>query len=357
MPAKDRPVEVTPAVLLAEVWSLPAPPAVWITAGSATGKEIARLVGPSGPVCLRRYPAGTSPQWLAALHQAVSYLERQGFELFPHFQESEQGETLVRHTGRWCDLTPWIDDPALPPDQLSPSQLSNLGAAVARLHQAGQGAPGPAVRFDWLAGPLLRTQQLAWDPVARGKDPWQPLENVSGYFRSVDLASVPERSAEEVAAIVAAAIAAIHWLEPEGSIATLAAEAPTLTHGDLWPDHVRFAGDEVSAVLDLDTLALRPPLGDLAALCGDFGEWDRDRCQAILAGYHQHREINPECLPEIPRLGALRALGVLRAHLRDWLDPNRPPGRSQRLLAGPVPYWRDQLRRLATTDSREFGKS
>jgi hypothetical protein len=58
----------------------------------------------------------------------------------------------------------------------------------------------------------------------------------------------------------------------------------------------------------------------------------------------------------LPRLATLRTLGVLRARLRSWLEARvrsaAPPS-----LAGPIPYWRNQLRVLVALDPEEFGRA
>ena len=212
----------------------------------------------AGLLYLRRYPKSISASWLAAVHEAVGYLERHGFTLFPRFIPNEVGEPLVHHGRHWYDLAEWASGAIVSAEQLTEEQLANLGEAIARLHQAGEGASGPPVRFDWLSGRSAETLHLAWDPVARGKDGWQNPENLSAFF--APLAGDERVATNEVARqVVTAADETLRWLGPEAGIQPLAAEPPTLTHGDLWPEHVRYQGAEVVALLDLDTLALRPP--------------------------------------------------------------------------------------------------
>jgi len=361
---KDQYAEVEPAVVLAEAWDVQAPSAVWIDDRSFTGKAIARLDAATGPLCLRRLPPGTSPAWLEATHAAVAVLERRGFDLFPHVLPTDLGETVVRHSGQHYDLASWAPGEVLGGEDLSSEHLTNLGAAIARLHRAGAGATGRGVpsapRFDWLNERQRLTQRLAWDPLARGKNPWQKVENLAAFFDGLDAGRLGESDgtsqlAWDARGVEDVALAALRWLDRVGSsIAELSSDSPTLTHGDLWSDHVRFSGSNVTALLDPDTLAVRPPLGDLAALCADFGQWDAARCAAILAGYRRHRPVRRAAVAALPRLGALRTLGVLRERLQEWLAAvgRGEPGAA---LRGPIGYWCGQLRTLSTIEPAEFG--
>src|SRR5262249_62374571 len=124
-------------------------------------------------------------------------------------------------------------------------------------------------------------------PVRRGKDAWQRPETLATFFAPLADPDATTQSDETARSIVEVANAALRWLDQAPPAADLVADPPTLTHGDLWPDHVRFGDAEVSGLLDLDTLALRPPLGDLAALCADFALWDLGRCRAVIQGYRR----------------------------------------------------------------------
>jgi Ser/Thr protein kinase RdoA (MazF antagonist) len=340
-----------PAELAREVWGLDAAPAMWEGERSFTGKVFARLVGQSGTYYLRRLPDGTAFGWLEAIHDAVAFLDRNGFSLFPRFEPTETGETAARFGGQLYDLTRWVEGAPPRVADLDAAALGELGAAIARLHLAGQGAPGPRVRFDWLTERQRLTLRLAWDPTPCGKDPWQDPANLATYFDSL---VIPDEAAPEARAVVDEARAALARLERAGTSAPPepADEPVTLTHGDLWADHVRYSDGRVSALLDPDTLALRSPRGDVAALCADFGLWQPGRCRALLAGYRAHRPLDRAAVASLPRLAALRTLGVLRARLRAWLASDGARGPAP--LAGPLPYWRDQLHLLTGLDPDAF---
>lgn len=342
--------DIAPDTLVREAWQYGVGPAVWAGGDSFSGKTFARLESVTGPLFLRRLPFGTSGRWLQAVHDAAAFVERRGFTLFPRFLATENGETAVRHSGFWFDLTPWAPGEVVQAADMTADQLANLSEAVATLHLVGANAPGPPVRFDWLTTQQSRQLHLAWDPVPRGKSAWQHVENLVAFFTSLEL---PVAAPDEVRAVVDAASAALRWLRQHGSIDLLASEPSTLAHGDLWSDHVRFAGSDVTAVLDLDTLAVRPPAGDLAALCADFGLWDSGRCAVVLNGYRRRRPVSAGVVAELPALGALRALGVLRQLISVWLEASDQPGRDASLV-GPISHWCTQLHTVAEIDPRAF---
>ena len=346
----ERLIDTAPAVLLREAWEIGAPPMAWITNRSSLGKAFARLETSGGPLYARRYPVGISSQWLAAVHDAVDGLTDRGFDLIPAFIPTPGGETVVRHVGSYYDLSAWAVG-----DRFStgPSfeRLANLGSAVARLHLAGREAKGPPIRLDWLSPRHLVVQKLAWDSIPRGKDSWLNLELLQSFFEPLarDEEIARDRRTRSVVGVATAALAVIDRFGPP----TPDADPPTLTHGDLRIDHVRFQGHRATALLDLDTLGLRPPAGDLAALCADFAEWDLARCAAILDGYRRHHPVSSSTLASLPHLATLRTLGVLRERLRAWLDPERR-GTPDASLEGPVPHWCDQLRTLIGLDLTAF---
>jgi Ser/Thr protein kinase RdoA (MazF antagonist) len=344
----ERLIDTLPAVLLREAWEIGAPPMLWITNRSYHGKAFARLESGDGPLCLRRYPVGTSPQWLRAIHQAVDELASRGFELIPPFIPTPRGETVVRHVGSYYDLSPWIDGDRYTPGPYF-DRLASLCEAIGRLHQAGRGAKSPPVRLDWLSPRHLEIQKLAWDSVARGRDSWHDPANLAAFFEPLSRSEAVAGDAR-ARSLVETATAALDWIG-RANLPAQDDNPETLTHGDLWIDHVRFAGARVLALLDHDTLGLRPPAGDLAALCGDFAEWDLAACAAILDGYRRHYLVSE--LGGLPRLAALRAVGVLRERLRAWLDPARR-NTVEGSLEGPVQHYRSQLRTLMALDLAAF---
>jgi hypothetical protein len=74
-----------------------------------------------------------------------------------------------------------------------------------------------------------------------------------------------------------------------------------------------------------------------------------------MAGYRNARGVTPDRVAALPRLGGMRVLGILRERLRAWSDPDQR-GKPEASLAGPVPYWLDQLRTLMALDLKAFAR-
>ena len=97
----------------------------------------------------------------------------------------------------------------------------------------------------------------------------------------------------------------------------LAANAPTLVHGEFYPSNVLLAGDRVVAV-DWETAALGPGALDLAALVTG---WDDDGQQRIVEAYGV---VDPVTLDQARLALALRWIGWQAAwtpppeHRHDW---------------------------------------
>jgi Ser/Thr protein kinase RdoA (MazF antagonist) len=246
------------------------------------------------------------------------------------------------------DLSEWPAGVAVAPTDLSLNQLANLGAAIGKLHGAGRGAPGPSVRFDWLSPRQSSIQRLAWDPTPRGRDPWQQPDSLRAFYSELERNHLVID--DQLAAVRDLALAALDALDRMGAASP---HGVTLTHGLLTPSRVNFGAADVVAILDPDTLALRPPSGDLAALCAEFGQWDTRRCGAVLAGYRQHQVLPSEAIRGLPRLAVLRTLGALRERLR--LVGETPSGIEPGAGAGAaIPVAVDQLRTLIALDVVAF---
>ena len=57
-----------------------------------------------------------------------------------------------------------------------------------------------------------------------------------------------------------------------------------LCHGDLWPAHAHFRGDDFAGFTDFEAMAFAPPSLDLAQLVAHFGGWE---IRAELVGYYE----------------------------------------------------------------------
>ncbi len=203
------------------------------------------------------------------------------------------GEALRHLAGRHAAITTFLE--GVWPRRVLPSHCRPLGAALARLHMAGQGfAPARpnALGPDAWAG-LLADSRARADEVQPG------------------LGAELERA---LAGILAAWPAGL----PQGHI-----------HADLFPDNVFFLDHDVSGLIDFyfactDALAYDISVC-LNAWCfepaTDFAGWQFNvtKARLLLAGYESVRPLTHAERAALPVLARGAALRFLLTRLYDWL--------------------------------------
>jgi Ser/Thr protein kinase RdoA (MazF antagonist) len=330
---EDAPLDINPRAVLRAGWGLDVPEPEWNTAG-VKGKALARVRASGMDLCLRRYPADTDPTWLAGLHRVQQELAQKGFQLLPALRRTPGDQTVLSFEGRLYELTDWAPGQHQVNGTHSLVQLEHLGAAIARLHKAGAGLEPPPA-------------DLGPDGSGISDPSWwiadtQRIGSLVEFFRSTFLADEFLRS--RMGAEVGAALEVLDGTADFGLV------DQTITHGDLWSEHVLYEGEEVSAVLDVDGLNRRPAWDDVAALLADFADFDPTRSRACLAGYRSVRPLDETALAVIPRAWLARTLAVLRQRI-DWHQNGL-----HRLdaLAGPTPRWIRQLVLLVGLEHSDF---
>ena len=196
------------------------------------------------------------------------------------------------------------------------------GAALARLHQAGEGftlsranALGPA---GWK--PLVEICQLHGDGVEPGLGGL-----IAGSFASINAA----------------------WPDLPGGV----------IHADLFPDNVLFMKDEVSGVIDFYFACNDMFAYDLAVMLNSWcfesdGSYNITKGQALTAAYRAVRPLGDAEIATMPTLMQGAALRFLLTRLFDWVhhDPNA--------LASPKDpreYSKKLRFHLKVKDAREYG--
>jgi len=127
-------------------------------------------------------------------------------------------------------------------DVADPAAVRSAGACLARVHAALAQAPTELVAALAVAPPGLAGATAATEPRAQ----------VAGWLAGHDPGHVPEASRRLASLLEAAPV-----LD----------DAPQLVHGDFRAANVLVRGTEVAAVLDLDEVALRHRVADLAQAC------------------------------------------------------------------------------------------
>lgn len=218
------------------------------------------------------------------------------------------GDTVLRCCERPALLVPRL--PGAHVEQPQAAQCAAVGGALARLHR--------------LPPDLPRREGAEPDDRLRALLDWLPPDQ-----------PVLARAARQRVA---------RWLDR--------ADAPTLTHADLFRDNALFDGERLTGLLDFYNAGHGDPLYDLAVAINDWcvdaaGEPQPALQRAMLEGYRSERALTDADLAALPE-----ALAV--AALRFWLS--RRASENQQALAGagskdPAPFARLYQRRVAALDA------
>jgi homoserine kinase type II len=192
-----------------------------------------------------------------------------------------EGRGYHVHRGLFVSAFPWVDGGHRAPHQVTRDDARAVGAALAKLHAAGDDFAGPrrAGIYTW---PHIRAR---FDGFRGSGDP--------------ALAHAIEILADEFA-----------WLDAHA--AERAAARTGVIHGDLFRDNVLWDDDGLRAILDFEQASAGSLVYDLAVTLNDWA-WDAgpraDVARALVAGYQEMRPLEPAeriALPIEVRAAAVR---------------------------------------------------
>lgn len=240
-----------PSDVLKRGWGAKWPNDGWSDGGAdVTGKLIARVETPRGPLCLRCYPPRADRDWLASLHRVVDDVASRGFQQFPRFIPGAAGSTLIALDERLYDLSTWAEGAPRPLGGYSESDLESIGATLGSLHSAGVDVDPPIPFFS--VG-----REARWEP-----EHWLDASACERLRQDVkSYAQDPRLRADSVGRVVADAFAGLVIRDVVGSCGPR-----TITHLDLTRVHFYFSPTNVTTLLDVDLLDRRGAGVDVAAM-------------------------------------------------------------------------------------------
>lgn len=203
------------------------------------------------------------------------------------------GRALRELCGRPASIVTFLNGMSV--RRITPAHCGELGAALAALHQAGQGFP--RARDNALS--LTGWRKLFADTRARADEVRPGL--------AADIATELETLAD-------------YWPSdlPSGVI-----------HADLFPDNVFFRGDKLSGLIDFyfacnDFFAYDIAICINAWCFENTGPFNATKARALLSGYERVRPLLRDELVALPLLCRGSALRFLLTRLYDWF--NHSPG-------------------------------
>jgi homoserine kinase type II len=242
---------------------------------------------------------------LQFIQAVLWHVHQEGFPLVPLPLETTRHAGYVSHAGHLWELTPWMPGRADYHDRPSRPRLTAAMQALAGFHQAAASfplpdaapAPSPGICQRWEQ--LQELEQGGLERLRRSVNAslWPELAQ-----RSQELLSLVPRGLPRVSALLSQALSLHVPLCP--------------CIRDIWHDHVLFAGDEVSALIDFGALRPESVATDAARLLGslvadDAGGWT--------AGLDAYQVIRPLSAGERQLVTAFDSSGVLLSGLH-WIQ-------------------------------------
>lgn len=250
----------------------------------------------------------------------MEHLAAQGLSC-PLPVRARDGQNLNPLSGRIAAITTFL--PGVWPRRVLAEHCEPLGAALAKLHLAGEGF-----------APKRKN--------ALGPDAWHGLLQ-----KSLD-------GADQVQVGLGAELAAML----DGIVANWPANLPVgHIHADLFPDNVFFLDGKISGLIDFYFAATDIYAYDVA-ICLNAWCFERDfsfnitKSRALLRGYMAHRPLGDAEAAALPVLAQGAAMRFLLTRLYDWL--NTPPG-ALVTRKDPLDYYRRLRFHNSAQDASAYG--
>ncbi len=274
----------------------------------------------AGDFILTLYEKRVEPADLPWFLGLMEHLARHGLSC-PLPVRARDGVALRRLAGRHAAITTFL--PGVWPRRVRVEHCAPVGAALARLHLAGDGYAAERAN-------------------ALGPASWAPLLARIGDGAE----SVRAGLGAELAAALEHLLAAWPTSLPRGHI-----------HADLFPDNVFFLGGQVSGLIDFYFAATDLLAYDVAiclnAWCFEAdGACNVTKARALLRGYQQIRPLALAERAALPVLAQGAAMRFLLTRLYDWLNT---PADALVVRKDPLEYLRRLRFHLDATSEAAYG--
>ncbi len=264
----------------------------------------------------KRVSAGDLPFFLGLMEHLA-----QGGVSCPTPVHDREGHVLQTLAGKPAAIVTFL--PGVSLQKPKPAYCGEVGAALARLHDAGS------------AFPLTRENALS-------------LAGWAKLFASVG--GVADKIAPGMSAQLAQALEALSRMWPE--------DLPRgVIHADLFPDNVLFLDDALSGVIDFYFACNDLFSYDLAicmnAWCFELdGAFNVTKAKALFNGYNSVRQLEPEEISALPVLARGAAVRFFLTRLYDWYNT---PDTAFVKRKDPMEYWRKLTFHQGVETPRAYG--
>jgi Ser/Thr protein kinase RdoA (MazF antagonist) len=206
------------------------------------------------------------------IHRALQESRAGGFSGVPDLARTRDGETVLALADGLYDAQEWVTGEPLSPMvsegsmpnvvvALSSARIASLVTAVAHFHRSAMRFSSELASF---ANPLSARLPVLSEGAITFQDALSERVRFGADGRECRLTL---RWLEAFPHLIEAAGTACDTFDQE------LADEYTLNHGDLWPAHAYFEGDEFTGFTDFEFLCFASPAFDLAQVILHFGGW------------------------------------------------------------------------------------
>lgn len=250
-------------------------------AGGFSGARLWKVVSPTQPLCLRRWPRQHPPaDHLGWIHHVLRSCFDQGCSFLPVPLLSDQGQSFVRHDGCLWELAPWMPGAANYGREPKPGKLTAAMVALAQFHLASAEVSKQAGRSRAVTERIRFAEWL-------NQDGWElchartALATHSSYQKKCsEILRAVRSQLPELPAVLTRASRHSVTLQP--------------CLRDIWHDHVYFdRHDQVSGLIDFGAMRMESVAVDVARLTGSLVGEDSEARAVALRAYEALRPLSP----------------------------------------------------------------
>lgn len=250
-----------------------------------SGAVIWRVSIPGNDLCLRRWPQShPSLSGLQAIHGLLEHVATAGCDIVPVPLATRSGETHFVHEDHLWELTRWMPGEASLSREHSSGKLAAAMGALARFHHSVEthNFSGDAARL--APSPGLRARLAMIEDLQQGE-----LQLLWRASRAAEASDLRELAFELLEGIRNSLNGTKTYLQQ-------IVDVPLPLQWclcDVHHDHILFAGEEVSGLLDFGAVAVDSVAGDLARLLGSLVHDYPESWRAGIEAYDHHRRLSP----------------------------------------------------------------
>lgn len=288
-----------------------------------SGGTVWKGMSPNGPVALRRWPNGYPRQRIAAIHSLLAALQRDNAAFVRCPLKTTDQATMAIGRDAVFELSPWLPGNADRNQSPSAVRIASAARLLARFHCAAERcfvrAPMRWIGNHDEAQALLKKQPIPSSAFENRKCEWRRLRSLGG--DSLPTASLPPLVFDLAQRTLSEARRQRAWIDRElGAAAPMV--VPTICLRDVHREHVLFAADEATGLIDFGALGIDTAAADLGRYLGSAAPERPDLWHVAFAAYRTERALPAatESLAEwVDKTGAV--IGAL--HWLEWLGLRR----------------------------------